>query len=596
MKFIAENKKVLVCLCIATVLLALLPVVDIAVTLGKDWKGVPMLYTDEILYYAQVREVFDGYPFFGNPYFYEHRDGLTAAFFGANWLASIPFFIGLSLPQAVVVNFLVWSIIFVFTVFYLLRRLGVGGVLSAVGAIFVFIQSYLTAYRMSVRQEVFPFFFIFYITLFAWLEKPGDKKRIVALAISAGTSFYLYSFFWQVAVATLGFVLIYAILIRFVKLNNFNIPRPTLSSVFSVGILSAIIASPVIYYTWLQLHSEFYWEAMSRFGLVNTHLPTAEVVYSGSWVLILLVLFILGWRWMKNMISPEKYSFIFVFLALTGLSMVCLQASNVITGKELETAQHVKSFIVPWLSIGFFTWLAYSWKSIMKVGVRGIVLGVIAIALIAANIHFILFITPFPVGETKAQRADMQSYAAPLSWLEEREPNQSVILSDPAHNITPYIPALTKHYVVYAEPGNLNILSDKEVEERYLITRYFDGISTTTLKNEFALYAGRSRTYHYPKTLERKQKVCKILRMDGSEWCPAVTDKFELVGDQYFTRLIAKYKNDIVPRIHEKLAAYHVRYVLIDKKQSPNVNPGRLRGLAKEYDDGRYEIYRYGAK
>ncbi len=596
MKFVADNKKILIWLSIATLLLALLPVVDTMVTIGRDWKGVPMLYTDEVLYYAQVREVADGHPFFGNPYFYEHRESLTPAFFGSNWLASIPFFMGMSLPQAIVANFLFWSLVFVFAVFYLLRRLGVGGMWSATGALFVFIQSYLTAYRMSVRQEVFPFFFIFYITLFAWLEKPGDKKRIVALAVSAGTSFYLYSFFWQVVVATLGLVFIYAILIRLIKFPSFNIPRPAISSVFFVGILSAVIASPVIYYTWLQTHTEFYWEAMGRFGLINTHVPTAEVVYSGSWVIILLVLFVLGWRWFPNIFSREKYSFIFVFLALTGLSMVCLQASNMITGKELETAQHVKSFIVPWLAIGFFAWLAYSWKSIMKKGIREMVLGTIALALIVANIHFILFITPFPVGETKNLRKDMQNYGPPLSWLEEREANPTVIWSDPENNITPYIPALTKHYVLYAEPGNLNILSDSEVEDRYLTTRYFDGISTTTLKSEFALYAGRSRTYHYPKTLERKQKVCRILGITEWEWCPTQIDKFELVGDAYFTRLIQKYKDNITPRIHEKLAAYHVRYILVDKKQRPNVNPERLIGTVKEYDDGRFAIYRYEAK
>ncbi len=592
MKFIAENKKILIWLSIATLLLSLLPVVDTMVTIGKDWKGVPMLYADEVLYYAQVREVADGHPFFGNPYFYEHRNSLTPAFFGSNWLASIPFFAGLSLPSAIVVNFLFWSLVFVFAVFYLLRRLGAGGMWSAACALFVFIQSYLTAYRMSVRQEVFPFFFIFYVTLFAWLEKPGDKKRIAALAVSAGTSFYLYSFFWQVVVATLGLVFIYAILQRFID-SRFSIPRPNISSVCLVGIVSAVIASPVIYYTWLQVHADFYWEAMSRFGLVNTHLPTAEVVYSGSWVIILLLLFILGWRWLS--VSLEKYSFIFVFFALTGLSMVCLQASNVITGKELETAQHVKSFIVPWLSIGFFTWLAYSWQSIEKKGIREIILGAIALALVVANIHFILFITPFPSGETKDLRRDMQAYGPPLAWLEEREPSPTVIWADPANNVTPYIPALTKHYVLYAEPGNLNILPDGEVEDRYLTTRYFHGVSTTTLKNEFALYAGRSRTYHYPKTLERKQKVCRILRITESEWCPKETDKFVLVGDEYFTRLTGKY-NDIRPRIHEKLAEYHVEYILRDKKQSPTINIGSLQGSVKEYDDGRFEIYRYDAK
>ena len=592
MQFIKENKKILAWLTLATLLLALLPVLDTVVTIGSRWKGVPQLYADEVLYYAQVREVAEGHMLFGNPYFYEHREDPTPALFGSNWLASIPFFLGFSLPAAIMANFLVWSLVYVFTVFYLLRKLGANK-WSAFGALFVFIQSYLTVYRMSVRQEVFPFFFIFYIALFAWLERPGDKKRIVALAISAGTSFYLYSFFWQVVVVTLCFVLIYSIVQKFIVKHN--IPRPSIPNILAVCGLATVISLPFMIYMWSLIKTPFYWESMGRFGLINTHVPTAEVVYSGSWVIILLILFFLGRKCLVDKPElSEKYSFVFVFFILTGLSMVSLQASNLITGKELETAQHIKSFIVPWLAIGFFTWIGYSfrWRHF-----SAIIPGIILVTILLANIHFILFINIFTNGDPLALRRDMQNYAAPLAWLDKYESNPVVIWSPPENLITPYIPALTKHYVLYAEPGNLNILSDNEVEDRYLTSKYLNGVSTTTLRDEFPLYAGRSRVYHYPKTLERKQKICRLLHIeDIFEFCPKEIDRFKLVGNEYFERLVDQYKKDIVPNITKKLMMYNVRYILIDKKQSPDTRPNSLVGVNKVYDDGRFEIYHYEPK
>src|SRR3989344_147647 len=96
--------------CVVSIL-SLLPIVDTYFAVGTEWRGVPPVYTDEEYYYARIKEVKDGRPFLGNPYFYEHRDDLAPTFFITDWMAAIPLVAGLDLPKTLAVNFFVWSVL-----------------------------------------------------------------------------------------------------------------------------------------------------------------------------------------------------------------------------------------------------------------------------------------------------------------------------------------------------------------------------------------------------------------------------------------------------------------------------------------------------
>src|SRR3989338_4485083 len=98
-------KRQLAVLALFVLAASLIPAVNVYQAVGNEWRGVPPVYTDEDYYYARMREVSDGYPFLGNPYFYEHRTDPAPTFFVTDWLAATPLVLGASLPMTLIFNF-----------------------------------------------------------------------------------------------------------------------------------------------------------------------------------------------------------------------------------------------------------------------------------------------------------------------------------------------------------------------------------------------------------------------------------------------------------------------------------------------------------
>src|SRR3990167_3752412 len=163
-------------------LLSLMPAAEAWVVIGDEWRGVPQAYMDEYIYYSHVTEAGTGNIFFGNPYLLEHRNDAPLIFFGSNIFAALPLLLGIPLIPALVINFMLWSVVFA-ALYYRL--------------------SYDQVYRISVRQEVFPFLLFFYIALIRFLKASESRNSVLLLGAAAGASFYIYGFLWQTVVVTL---------------------------------------------------------------------------------------------------------------------------------------------------------------------------------------------------------------------------------------------------------------------------------------------------------------------------------------------------------------------------------------------------------
>ena len=187
-----------------------------------------------------------------------------------------------------------------------------------------------------------------------------------------------------------------------------------------------------------------------------------------------------------------------------------------------------------------------------------------------------------------------QEYAAPSNWLENNEKEQKVVWVIPdTAQINSYLTFLTKHYSLYVPGGVNSLASDKEVEERYLTSRYFDNLNQIDLENDFISYAGVGSAVHEYKVHNRKVKICKILHLDLLNYnCGQITDAISLRGHKYFNDLFNQYKDDIQPNINQQLKKFHVSYILIDKENNSPSDMKKINNIKIVFQNEKFIIYK----
>ena len=332
--------------------LTAIPVLDVALVLGNSWQGIPPAFSDEPFYPARVQTIVKGYLTEGNPYFFEHRNGLPLVIFAGAWINALPQLAGLSLNASLLVNFILWSLLFAATLYWLFRELRVPPWVAVFGTVLLYIESYSHVFRAVNLQPVYPFYFLFYIALMR-LIREQRRKNILLLAFATGATFYFLAYLWQVAAITLGLLFFYA-LVR----KNWSLLKATLLA-SSIG---GIIGLPVpLYALWLSHSSPYFWESVGRLGLVNTHIPMAEIFYSGGWIGVILVLLLVLFRRTRAFREDKEFTLLGLFIGVSGFGLWIMQGSNLITGKLLETGEHVRRLLIPWLifvtiSIGVSLW------------------------------------------------------------------------------------------------------------------------------------------------------------------------------------------------------------------------------------------------
>lgn len=562
--------------------LTTIPILDIFLILGDSWQGILPTFTDE-LNFARVHTIGEGHLTDGNPYFLEHSDGPPLVVFGGAWFNAIPLLAGVPFNTAMAVNFIVWSLLFAASFYWLLRELRVPSWIAVLGTVFLYVQSFMHVWRPANLQPVYPFYFLFYIALFH-LIREQSRRNIILLAFVTGAGFYVFAYLWQIAIITLGLLFLYALACR-----NWSLLKATFLSSF----LGAVIGLPVsLYMLWLSHSSPYFWESMGRLGLVSTHVPMAEVIYSGGWIgAVFVLLAILFWR---GRIVREDKEFILLglFLGISGLGLWVMQGSNLITGKLLETGEHVVSFMIPWfvfsiLSIGTFLLKRGAYLS------KGLRIFSASILLVV-SVVCVHYARSFPFWIPDIERSQWQAaqlYAKPFAWLQNEEKDTVVVWSNPNDSLAANLPIFTRHFTLYHYWGMLELVPEGEVRERYLISQYFNNPTVADLKNDMTVYLGRQDTAHKAKTIERGIKICKIVFFwDKSKDCGTPPTPQELLGDKFFSDLENKFQNDIKPNIKAYLKKYHVSYILKDKILDPAYHPEVL-GAKMVYADDRFEIY-----
>lgn len=572
--------------------LTTIPLLEIFLVLGNSWQGFFPSFVDEPFYSARVQTIIKGHPTGGNPYFFEHRDDVPLVIFAGVWLNAIPQLVGLSYNTALMVNFILWSLLFAASLYYLFRELRVPPWIAVFGTLLVYIQAYTHVWRAVNFQTVYPFYFLFYVALLH-LIREQSRRNTILLALVTGALFYLYAYMWQVAVVTLGFLFLYAL-----AKKNWQLLKATLRA----SLIGGIIGLPVpLYALWLSHASPYFWESVGRLGLVNTHLPMAEVVYSGGWIGVLFsLLAVLYWR-VRALRENREFVLLGSFLVISGLGLWAMQGSNLITGKLLETGEHISGLIYPWLIFSTLSLVVFVWKYRAQLSRSALLFSVLILMLLMGENINSTYRYFYPIIVTKMSNElwrneswqTEQLYVKPFAWLQNQEKDPVIVWSDPHDTLAPYLPTITKHYTLYTWAGIMELVPEGEVRERYLVSQYFNNPTVAILKSniEMGLYLGRHDFPHQAKTIERGIKICRILYFwDKSKDCGTPPTPAELLGDKFFIDLENKFQTDIKPNIKAYLKKYHVSYILKDKILNPTYHPEKLEAVLV-YTDDRYELW-----
>lgn len=570
-------------LLIVAIIATLIPAVFVLQHAGgiENWQEIPPRgTTDSLYYYARMHEVKDGYPFIGHPYLFEHRDEYSPTFPLPDIISAIPLIVGIPFDIAILINLFIWSFVFLLLAHSLSLKLGVSKQWAFGLSILLYLSSYSYMLRPSVMQIIFPLFLLYFIVLIGFIHEPYAKNKKRILSFVSAISFFSYSYLGVVAFLSQFFLLLWFLISRQIEKSK---------ALFVSGVYTTLLLIPFFAYTLVQMKDSFYQQTVERVGLVYTHIPTLETFFFGRWIIIGLGALIIFWFLFsrKQGIKLEQYLFWFI----TGAALITGLFLNVLTGVEAFFSVHIGRFIILWtvLLLGVFL---YEWyHSSVSNGRYTLVkhLGIacfVALLMIGAFRNLPRAFAFFTVSSISTI-ADIQEYKRPLSWLNDHASPESVIWSNTS--IGDYIPIMTKHYTLFNSNAVLHVVSDDELEERYLLWSSLNDMTRDDIRNDFSLYGGAGPTQEQPLAINNWSRVCKKLPkfIAGGE-CPESTDAFALKGEEYFDELFREF-TDVQERQHELLVKYNVAYLIVDT-QYDNYDGALPQDLAV-YADGRFLIF-----
>lgn len=547
----------------ACVVLALAPYVALFVMHGGPYMVPPEFMDDSNYYYARMQEVVDGHPFIGNPYLKEHAGEVASAFFGADWIAAIPLFFTRDLMPAVLINVVVWSGLYAALLYWLFgllnlqQRVRIGAVLVA------FIASFWFMERPVAMQIVYPAFVLLLGSILWWLKDPSSRKAQVLLVVSAGISFYLYTYLWQITVVA-G-----ALLNAYVLLHK----RASLRTLLGIDIGIILAALPMGLYTATQLSHPWYWETMRRIGFVATHTFGMAGVLAG-----LMLGAATGAAFLVRKYTDMPTTVLF---SITSGALLITTFSNVLSGKDLETAVHIGRFIDLWVVVVAIVVITHLLPRARRLTRLDILAGAIVVALLLSTI------VPVCIHGARMMKDALayERYAPVLAWIQQNTPEGSVIFAD--DKLSYVIPALTHAYVLFQPDAGLYLVPDTEMQDRYLLSRSLSNLTEEDIKRDLRLYAGVGNAVHGYKIHNREARVCVLLHLRNC--APIIADSTAYMGFRYFNELTA----NIVPiaRTRESLLKqYKVNYVISDTIRD-NYEMSHLRNATLVARVGEFNIY-----
>lgn len=592
MRMVISKKQIilLVTLLAAIVLLAVLPLVFIINAADSHWQGVvPAGYVaDSEFYIIQMIKGTSSFPFGNNPFFIERTNEFNPALIGANYIAAIPLKLGLSLITTLIFNSIFWNMVFIIFLWLFLRRLGAITDWIFFLIPFVYLSVYGAMIRPVVWQTVLPFFMFFLYTFSIWLESQSSVSKIL-LAVGVAGTFYVYPYTWQITFLILGLYFVWFLINR-----KWQMVR----SEFQILALALVIALPALFYLYKVISSPLFPEFLKNIGSIKTHLPSKVSFELVRWVIVNLFLWHMVARFMPKIGKDKKFNLARGLFSAHGLAIFILAFSPIITGRDGAIGDHLGRELFFWLSISvatvsFFVFSDGYFKQQIWVK-KFIILLLLLINIFPIAKHYKRsFLQPFQ--RSGNEIINVQDYAKPIAWLDKYEKDPTVVWA--SSNIAGLIPILSKHYS--PEPPDLAYQywnNQKEIQERYLISQYFNDSTPELFFSSTALGLSYFRQFD---DLRWKAELCQKLKFIVFKGCVPKTSGLTLSElayrrDREISELMEVNEKEIRPRIVELLKKYHVAYVVKDLVNDKSFHVEKFKNTREIYNDARFVIFKFG--
>jgi len=548
---------------------------------AAEFKGVyPVFNYDRFHYMATIEDVYEGHLGLGHAFFKEHKNQpyiqppLAGLFF-----SSIAKITHLNIPDLFFAMDFVLPILTILLLYLLFYRLSGSRLLSfAFTALHAAI--YLAHYYMSVNPQLsfILFFFGLYFLMRVYILESGGRVRAVMsllTGMTTGILVYIYPYFW-----TSLFVLFFICAAFFYFYEKKNIAYIKNCGYYLAAFL--IIFLPYLFNMYEAVKDVNYTETMLRFGMLNTHWPSAY--YNIIILATALSAIILAKRFFDN----KKLWYFALALPLSG---IILSWQNVITGKFLQFSTHYQRIAVLFSMMVFI--LIFSRANLDKIKAekkRSVALLIIffLFVFLALNKEIKRNIDWFSDAFSKQKMADLQAMSPLFDWLKNNTLNDSVIFTL-NNNLEMYLPVYSRNNLYYQGYGGYYLMSDNELENRFMARVIFDkSLDENTLKQDDLSIWNNKFVDQYQNAQVKYKIFGKIL--------PWIKKPTVMVPAEYRERLINKYREYKNGKAEDLIRKYELDYVIISdfdqdwREQQKIIEDLKFFKLEKNL--GHYWIYK----
>lgn len=571
-------------------LCAVAPILYIIYSVGDNWQGIiPDGYVGDSEFYI-VRMVKGTYsfPFGNNPFFVEHIKDTNPALSAADYLAAIPLKVGLSLTATLIFNSIFWNSIFIYLLWLFLRQVGIKNNWIFFLIPVIYLEVYGAMVRPVVLQTVLPFFIFFLFGFVTWLKKSTILNNLIFAAGIAGT-FYIYPYTWQVALSILSVAFFW-----FLKNHEWTKVKSGLKIIGPV----LVIAFPAVYALYEIFSNPLFPDLLKNAGSIKTHFPSRLSFTLGRWVIINSFLWYLVARF--TLLKEDKdFKFLYSFLMIMGWGIFLVLISPIITGKDGAIGEHVGRELYLWLALStsLIIYLIFTKSNLFSLQFYRkfaiIVLLIINLIPIAKHYRRSL-LQPFHIVQDRT--VSVQSYAKPIAWLNEYDQKPRVVWTN--GHIGSFVSIFSRHYNL--EPPDVSYqywMPIPEMQERYLVSQYFNNITFEFLAKDSTVPLGLSYFRRFDD-LNWKSDLCKIFRRIMFNGCISTSSgltltQVEALKDEDIKKLINKNEKEVRPNIEKLLKKYQVAYAIKDKLSGNNFNVEKLKNVKEIYNDNRFIVYEF---
>jgi hypothetical protein len=376
----ASAWKLCALICLAMILLSLIPQIHLWIVRGRDWNGAYVgPYGDELLYAAYVNALIEGRTRKNDPYGAKDDSAsapLPESFFSIQFVPAYAIALptrmfGSSVATAFIVLIVVTALLAGLSVFWLLNCVTGDHRVAAAGTVFVlclgcavgryglfgtFVDIGFPALPFLRRYQpamAFPLFFVFQLLVWRALTSESRRRAWVSAFVAGltlATLVFSYLYLWTAAAAWLA--CIGSLWFYFRPSDR----RKTLVLLALIGVIAVIALVPYAYLVTQQAAIQD-----EHLIIISSHRPDLFRVHEILGAIILLFLVVGTFRQRIKLIEPRA-----IYTASLALLPFVVFNQQVLTGKTLQ-AFHFEMFVVNYSTLVSLTiLLTLFWKPVPR--------------------------------------------------------------------------------------------------------------------------------------------------------------------------------------------------------------------------------------